>query len=73
MEVDGERGCLRALAASKVPESNRHVKILVSIGGGDTASSPFASVAANPQSRETFAKSARALVDKYGLDGIDSE
>ncbi|KAF1812394.1 glycoside hydrolase [Eremomyces bilateralis CBS 781.70] len=69
MEVDGEKGALRAFGALK----RRHniLKVVLSIGGGGKGSEPFAAVAADPTARETFARSARALVDQYGLDGID--
>lgn len=70
MEVDGEKGALRSFAALK---RRYHIlKLVLSIGGGGKGSEPFAAVAANPTARETFAKSARAIVDQYGLDGIDS-
>ena len=48
------------------------LKIVLSIGGGGKGSENFARMAGNAEARERFAHSARALVDEYGLDGIDS-
>ena len=71
MEVDGTHGCLRSFAALKRRYSI--LKTVLSVGGGGAGSAPFASVAADPAKREQLARSARALVDEYGLDGIDSK
>lgn len=49
-----------------------HLKVILSVGGGGKGSDNFASVAANPTTRERFASSAKELVLEYGLDGIDS-
>ena len=68
--VDGTNGCLNALNALK--QHQPHLKVILSIGGGGPGSAPFAEVASNRTTRDTFAISARALVDEYGLDGIDS-
>lgn len=71
MEVDGTKGCLRSFAALKQIPRNSHVKVIISVGGGE-GSKAFPPMAQNPTRRSRFAASARALVDKYGLDGIDS-
>ncbi|KAI9931532.1 hypothetical protein MW887_010109 [Aspergillus wentii] len=69
MPVDGTNGCLRAFAQLK-PQYSK-MKVILSVGGGGKGSENFASVARNPASVETFARTARALVDQFGLDGID--
>lgn len=73
MEVDGQNGCLRAFAALKTQGRNRHLKVLLSVGGGGKASEHFASVASEPETLHNFGRSALHLVVEYGLDGIDSK
>ncbi|KAF4119729.1 chitinase [Geosmithia morbida] len=67
-EVDGEAGCLRALA--KLKRNHRHLKTVVSLGGG-SGSAEFPKLAAGEESRTTFAKEARKFCDLYDFDGID--
>ncbi|KAF2400371.1 glycoside hydrolase [Trichodelitschia bisporula] len=69
ISVDGTQGCLRAFVGLK--RQYTHLKIILSIGGGSSDPATFASVAADPTTRERFGASARELVDAYGLDGID--
>ncbi|KAI6087199.1 glycoside hydrolase family 18 protein [Hypoxylon rubiginosum] len=66
--VDGEKGCLRALA--KLKQQKPDLKTLVSIGGG-SGSAEFPAVAADPARRATFARECREFVDKHHLDGVD--
>jgi len=69
--VDGTNGCLRACTALR--KRNPALKVILSIGGGGgNASQNFASVSANANSTQMFTKSARAIVDHYDLDGLDS-
>jgi chitinase len=70
MPVDGTEGCLRAFAQLK--QQYPQLKVILSVGGGGKGSENFASVARNPAAVAVFASSARALVDQFGLDGIDS-
>lgn len=70
IDVDGVKGCLRSFQQLKVRHG--HLKVILSVGGGGKGSDNFASVAANPATRERFASSAKELVLEYGLDGIDS-
>jgi chitinase len=49
------------------------LRVVLSVGGGGKGSEPFAAVARNPASRETFARTAFALVEQFGIDGIDSK
>ncbi|OKL59468.1 hypothetical protein UA08_05106 [Talaromyces atroroseus] len=69
MPVDGTEGCLRAFTQLK--QQYPQLKVILSIGGGGKGSENFASVARNPSAVAMFASSARALVDQFGLDGID--
>lgn len=69
MPVDGTNGCLRAFAQLKQQYSK--MKLVLSIGGGGKGSENFAAVAHSKSRTETFAQSARQLVDQFGLDGID--
>jgi len=70
IEVDGTKGCLNALVALK--KQYTHLKVLLSIGGAGEGSIAFAKVAGQSSTRSHFASSARAIVDTYKLDGIDS-
>lgn len=70
LPVDGEQGCLAALA--KLKRQHPHIKTLLSVGGG-SGSAEFPAVAASIQRREAFVRTARELVDRFGLDGIDSK
>ncbi|CBF89775.1 glycoside hydrolase family 18 protein [Aspergillus nidulans FGSC A4] len=69
MPVDGTTGCLRAFAQLK-PQYSK-LKLILSIGGGGKGSENFAAVARSKSCTETFAQSAKRLVDEFGLDGID--
>ncbi|KAH6661364.1 glycoside hydrolase family 18 protein [Truncatella angustata] len=66
--ADGEKGCLAALAKLKTRVPG--LKTLMSIGGG-SGSAEFPVMAANPDTRITFAKSCREFCEKYGVDGVD--
>ncbi|UOY92548.1 glycosyl hydrolase family 18 protein [Ectobacillus sp. JY-23] len=47
-----------------------HLKTLISVGGW-TWSNRFSDVAADPQTRQVFAKSAVEFIRTYGFDGVD--
>jgi chitinase len=49
------------------------MRVVLSVGGGGEGSKPFAGVARDPACREQFARSSLALVQQFGIDGIDSE
>ena len=67
--IDGEQGCLAAMA--KLRRENPHLKTIVSVGGG-SGSAEFPTLAANPDARKTFGREARAFCARYEFDGIDS-
>ncbi|RAK74822.1 glycoside hydrolase family 18 protein [Aspergillus fijiensis CBS 313.89] len=69
MPVDGTTGCLRAFAQLK-PKYPK-LKLILSIGGAGKGSENFSRVARSQSCMETFGRTARALVDEYGLDGVD--
>lgn len=70
MPVDGTNGCLRAFAQLKQQYSK--MKVILSIGGGGRGSENFPLVAGSRSRTETFVRTARGLVDVFGLDGVDS-
>lgn len=70
IDVDGTKGCLRSFAALKQKYSI--LRLVLSVGGGGAGSEPFAAAASTDETRERFASTAKALVNKYNLDGIDS-
>ncbi|KAI1477328.1 glycoside hydrolase family 18 protein [Daldinia eschscholtzii] len=67
-DVDGEKGCLRALA--KLKQQKPNLKTLVSIGGG-SGSAEFPAMAASSTHRATFARSCKEFVERYQFDGVD--
>lgn len=71
MPVDGTEGCLRAFVQLKQQYSK--MRVILSVGGGGKGSENFAAVAHSRSRLDTFVRTARVLVDQYGLDGIDGE
>ena len=70
--VDGAYGCISALTSLKA--RYRHLKIVLSIGGGGAPGSTyFPQVASNDSSRQVFSQAVRDLVDAHGFDGVDSK
>lgn len=47
------------------------MKVILSVGGGGKGSENFPLVAQSQSRLANFVRSARQLVDEYGLDGID--
>lgn len=70
LPVDGTFGGLNAFG--KLKADNKHLKLLLSVGGAGSGSNNFAAVARNEGARKVFAHTAKKLVTEYGLDGIDS-
>ena len=71
MPVDGAEGCLRAFVQLKQQYSK--MRVILSVGGGGKGSENFAAVAHSHSRVETFVRTARELVDQFGIDGIDSK
>ena len=53
----------------RLKESNSELKVMVSVGGW--GSGRFSEMAANEQTRRSFAANCRKAIDEYKLDGID--
>jgi chitinase len=70
-DVPGTQGCLNSFALLK--KKYTRMRVVLSVGGGGEGSKPFAGVARDPARREQFAQSSLALVQQFGIDGIDSE
>lgn len=70
MPVDGAKGCIRAFTQSR--RQYPQLKVILSIGGGGAGSENFAAVAADPMLTVNFVETAKNLVDKFTLDGLDS-
>lgn len=68
--MDGAYGCLRAFA--KLKSEFKHLKVVLSIGGGGKGGEHFASVAQDEEKRRRFACTSHKIVVDYGLNGIDS-
>ncbi|KAF4985481.1 hypothetical protein FGRMN_11188 [Fusarium graminum] len=66
--VDGEKGCLAAVA--KLKSQHPHIKTLVSIGGG-SSSKEFPALAASKDARQTFARQIREFCIAHCFDGVD--
>ena len=70
IEVDGTNGGLRA--CTQLKRQNPNLKVLLSVGGGEaSAAGCFPDVAGHPQKIQRFVESAKNLVDKFSIDGID--
>jgi len=69
-DVPGTKGCLNSFALLK--KKYTKLRVVLSVGGGGKGSEPFAAVACDPAARERFAQTSKALVQQFGIDGIDS-
>ena len=69
MPVDGANGCIRAFTQLKQQYSK--MKVILSVGGGGKGSENFALVAQSNSRMDRFVRTARELVDQFGLDGLD--
>lgn len=69
--VDGVNGCFAALRKVR-DEQNPNCKLILSVGGG-SGSANFPAIAADKAKTIRFCETARAMVDKHNLDGLDGE
>ena len=67
--IDGATGCVGSFINLK--QLHPHLQVILSIGGGGNSQN-FPHVASSAATRDNFGRSARALVDASGFDGIDS-
>lgn len=70
-DIPATKGCLNSFALLK--RKYTRLRVVLSVGGGGKGSEPFAGVARDPARRERFAQSSLALVQQFGIDGIDSQ
>lgn len=68
--LDGVSGGVGSLMQLK--QRHPHLQVVLSVGG-EATSEMFPHVASNEMLRDNFARTAKALVDASGFDGIDSE
>lgn len=66
VRIDNDSRLKRIVALKK---NAPHLRVLLSIGGWGSGN--FSEMAASEKHRTAFAKACKAVVDKYGLDGID--
>ena len=52
-------------------KGNRHLEVLVSVGGRDFPSANFSDMVSSYGNRQAFVYSVRSFLDKHGLDGVD--
>lgn len=50
---------------------NKHLKVLIWVGGGSTLSNGFSEMVKNHANRKLFIQSLKYILEKYHLDGID--
>jgi chitinase len=70
-DIPATKGCLNSFALLK--KKYTRLRVVLSVGGGGKGSEPFAGVARDSACRERFAQSSLALVQQFGIDGIDSK
>lgn len=70
-DVPASKGALNSLAELK--KKYNQLKVVLSVGGGGEGSKPFAGVCCDPAKRDQFARSSFELVQRFGIDGIDSK
>lgn len=58
---------------AELKKKYNRLRVVLSVGGGGEGSKPFAGVARDPAKRDQFARSSLELVQRFGIDGIDSE
>ncbi|KAJ6551520.1 glycoside hydrolase superfamily [Mycena capillaripes] len=62
-------GCLKQLYLLKL--ANRHLKVMLSIGGWTYSQDGHFAFVTNPAARATFVTNAVSMIENYGFDGID--
>lgn len=70
ISVDGVDGCLRAWTQMR-DKNYPEMRVILSVGGAGAGGQIFDAITSDPIKTERFARSAKALVDQFSLDGID--
>jgi chitinase len=69
LEEGGGLGGYKKLTRFK--ETNKHLKVLLAIGGWNEGSQKYSELAGHPDRRAKFVKQSSEFIRKYNFDGLD--